>query len=74
MSKTANSVMDDGPKDEDGLTATEREYLTTPLSEMEGTDRQIAFMIREKRDNARWAANALARQEEERIRREQLVA
>ncbi len=44
--------------DEDGLTAHEREFLTTPISQMNPEQRLAAMSIRDKRDNARYAANA----------------
>jgi hypothetical protein len=52
------------PVDDDGLTEHEREYLTTPLSKLTPDQRMNAVMIREKRDNKRWADNAAAREAE----------
>lgn len=43
--------------DEDGLTATEREYGKTPFGKLNEDQRMTAMQIREKRDNARYAAN-----------------
>jgi len=63
MSKTANNNVLGEEVDDDGLTAAELEYGATPMSQMTPDQRTTAMMIREKRDNARWAANAAARGE-----------
>lgn len=64
MSKTANNEA----VDEDGLTAHEREYLTTPVSKLTPDQRLMAISIREKRDNHRWEQNARAREQEKKAR------
>ena len=51
--------------DDDGLTAREREFLTTPMSSLNPEQRLAAMSIRDKRDNARWAANAEHRAKKE---------
>lgn len=55
-------------RDEDGLTAHEREYLTTPMHKLTPDQRMMAIAIREKRDNHRWEQNARAREEEKKAR------
>lgn len=60
MSKT----QDNGTTDEDGLTATEREYLTTPISKMTPDQRMIAMACKEKKNEKIWADNAVIREAE----------
>lgn len=52
-------------EDEDGLTASEREYGKTPFGKLNEDQRMIAMQIREKRDNARYAANVVYREKKE---------
>lgn len=50
-------------RDEDGLTATDRAYGSTPFCKLNEDQRMIAMSIREKRDNARYAANTAYREQ-----------
>ena len=59
--------------DEDGLTEQEREFLTTPFSQMKPADREHAMRIRDKRDQHRWAENAKHREQRDHERQSQLA-
>lgn len=57
MTKQNNDTEVEEKKDEDGLTASEREYGKTSFGKLNEDQRMIAMQIREKRDNARYTAN-----------------
>lgn len=59
---------DENVVDDDGLNANERAYLTSPVSKLDEKQRHIALAIRDKRDNARYAANQKYREEQARER------
>ena len=53
------------PVNEDGLTESEAEYMTTPFSQMTIEQRLAAFQIRDKRDRFRQAEREDRRSKEQ---------
>lgn len=65
MSKSTErdeTMHEDVEVDEDGLTAAERTYLETPISQMNADQRMIALQVKDKKTNA-------ARRQNEEFRR-----
>jgi len=56
------------PVDEDGLTASEREYLSAPFSELSEQQRLTAMSIKEKQTRNRYAANEEYRRKQETVK------